>query len=843
MSDARKFLTIPSQEALFTVVRNDRSAEAEGCSSPPAEDDEDEEAEPEDAPRLMPRSSPVPRKRGLSLFEETAEYLRMRLAMATRRVSFADTSGGELVEVKEFVAFESDEEQEPEQEQEQEEGESPAESEGRQVPARGGRGGELAYRARADFSVPSGAPALLAAVRANKVELESVSFPEDEPLAFAGLVRVLNVSFHKAVYVRFTMDAWRTFFDVPADYVHGSNDVETDRFSFRLSFAQPYVRAGARIEFVLRFETPQGDYWANNAGSNYSVTLNPAEEEEMEEVEEPGAPPLIVDAPAEKRRGILKASSYRMDTEYEEIPSAEKEEEAQKREMDMKSEPAIACPQIIHPEIDIEIVNAVTLGCQPAASSDLEPEDGMTSPDAESLKEQMRSFSLAKESKDRTVLEASQPLSTQLQAESHQVPDLREDTEVPPGTSTEDDHVASMSDLSCSSCVEPFTGSVDESCAFNIVYSVPGSSFQGAEFVTPTKSTEKVPSEQHATQRPSPDVLEPDEGSRTLDTERVTGERDQMSTMIQGEDIASFGGLNLSETELLRAADSSVPVWQDNESNYQDARICQSTSVHEMHVPLTCLPEELGKTTAVDERSATGEKGIKAADASKKAENVQAAAEGLSGMVTPCMLDTPAATLSGPGDPMFQSQVGPEIVPTFNPLLASFPKRDPAYEMDEPSEVPRSTRPLAESMNFTSCVHREEIRLTQLGGTLEATESPGLATGVSASSAAAVSVTMPTTDIAIQSKNILAEDSEAVFSPIPESTDSASLSTDGLRKEVSLERQRPVAGPLVSQKAESDAAAVRALMTAFVTFAFVVCLALVITDPGIFLIFGLYLLL
>uniref|UniRef100_A0A3Q0RYD6 CBM21 domain-containing protein n=1 Tax=Amphilophus citrinellus TaxID=61819 RepID=A0A3Q0RYD6_AMPCI len=210
--------------------------------------------------RFIPRCSPVPRKRGASIFDETAEYMRIHLALsAGKRVSFADTTGGDLVDVKEFVAFDSDEEESSAKWDEEEAK--------YRKPER-----EPTYHVHPEFHGPTG-NALLQAVRTNKVEVEQMSPAENEPLAFTGVIRVLNISFHKAVYVRSTMDNWATYFDHPAEYVQGSHDGETDKFSFKLSFAPPYTTHGSRIEFVVRYETSDGDYWANNSSMNYAVTL------------------------------------------------------------------------------------------------------------------------------------------------------------------------------------------------------------------------------------------------------------------------------------------------------------------------------------------------------------------------------------------------------------------------------------------------------------------------------------------------------------------------------------------------------------------------------------------
>ena len=48
------------------------------------------------------------------------------------------------------------------------------------------------------------------------------------------MVRVLNMDYHKAVYIRWTLDEWRTMMDYRATYLEGSNDVLTDKFTFKI---------------------------------------------------------------------------------------------------------------------------------------------------------------------------------------------------------------------------------------------------------------------------------------------------------------------------------------------------------------------------------------------------------------------------------------------------------------------------------------------------------------------------------------------------------------------------------------------------------------------------------
>lgn len=264
------FLRIPSEEGLFTTIKTRKSPGEDAGRSPNEEDEEeDEEDDDTEVTRLIPRCSPVPRRRGASIHDETAEYMRIHLALsAGKRVSFADTTGGDLTDVKEFTAYDSEDE------------EGSARWEEEEAKYRKPRR-EPTYSVRPGFTALAGA-ALLQAVRSNKVEVEEICSVENEPLAFSGVIRVLNVSFHKAVYVRSTMDNWVTHFDHPAEYVQGSHDGDTDRFSFKLSFAPPYITQGSRIEFVVRYETSEGDFWANNFSANYVVSLVLSYEEDVE---------------------------------------------------------------------------------------------------------------------------------------------------------------------------------------------------------------------------------------------------------------------------------------------------------------------------------------------------------------------------------------------------------------------------------------------------------------------------------------------------------------------------------------------------------------------------------
>ncbi|XP_052460189.1 uncharacterized protein LOC128018621 isoform X2 [Carassius gibelio] len=315
------FLTIPSQEDLFRTVRPERFEDNSN--------DEDEEETEEDV-RLIPRSSPIPRKRGTSIADETAEYMRIRLALPTRSVSFADSSGAELVDVRLFVPFDSDDEDDARWEEEK---------------ARYRKAyREPTYRVWPEFQPLTGAE-LVHAVHSNKLEVESVTSVPDEPLSFEVLIRVLNISFKKSVYARSTMDGWISHFDYPADYVQGSNEGETDKFSVKLAFASPYLFNGARIDFVLRYETADGEFWANNSGRNYSVTLLQSFEDDTI---------LTTTEDTTELRGILKPPRYRADIGFDDSDDREEDDLSSTKCEAAENRASSAQPVTVQPEIDIE---------------------------------------------------------------------------------------------------------------------------------------------------------------------------------------------------------------------------------------------------------------------------------------------------------------------------------------------------------------------------------------------------------------------------------------------------------------------------------------------------------
>ena len=91
----------------------------------------------------------------------------------------------------------------------------------------------------------------------------------DPVVSVTTCVRVVNRSFEKEVYCRFTTNEWSTWDEVKGSYIPSSSDSWSDRFS--AVFYVGHLNAGQRVKFALRYVTEGKEYWDNNNGSNYSL--------------------------------------------------------------------------------------------------------------------------------------------------------------------------------------------------------------------------------------------------------------------------------------------------------------------------------------------------------------------------------------------------------------------------------------------------------------------------------------------------------------------------------------------------------------------------------------------
>ncbi|NWV30163.1 PPR3A phosphatase, partial [Origma solitaria] len=200
------------------------------------------------------RFSPRPRRRASSASEEEEADTSTNIS---RKVSFADAFGFDLVSVKEFDTWEF-----PNTGQEDylEDEVFPQDE----------------YFFSQQFTLPASQEELLQKVREQKVVLESVLLLPGVT-CMNGIIRVLNVSFQKQVYVRMTLDNWLSYYDILAEFMPNSCGNETDQFCFKISLAPPYQKDGVKVEFCIRYETSVGTFWANNDDKNYTLICHKRE--------------------------------------------------------------------------------------------------------------------------------------------------------------------------------------------------------------------------------------------------------------------------------------------------------------------------------------------------------------------------------------------------------------------------------------------------------------------------------------------------------------------------------------------------------------------------------------
>lgn len=228
---------------------------------------------------FKPGFSPQPSRRGSGSSEDA--YLDTPTS-ASRRVSFADSLGLSLVSVKEFDCWELP-------------GLSTDFDLNRDIFA------PEEYVLSPLFDLPSSKDELMEQLQGQKAVLESTEHLPGSA-SVKGIIRVLNISFEKLVYVRMSLDDWQTYYDILAEYVPNSCDGETDQFSFKISLVPPYEKDGGKVEFCIRYETSAGTFWSNNHGTNYILVCQKKKKEP-----EPTKP--LEEAPSRQIKGCLKVKS------------------------------------------------------------------------------------------------------------------------------------------------------------------------------------------------------------------------------------------------------------------------------------------------------------------------------------------------------------------------------------------------------------------------------------------------------------------------------------------------------------------------------------------------------
>ncbi|GMT04279.1 hypothetical protein PENTCL1PPCAC_26453, partial [Pristionchus entomophagus] len=71
-------------------------------------------------------------------------------------------------------------------------------------------------------------------------------------MTFTATISVYNYSYHKQVFVRYSLDGWRSHIEIHARYISSHPQDNTDSFSFSI-FLPHSMPVGAKCEFALRY--------------------------------------------------------------------------------------------------------------------------------------------------------------------------------------------------------------------------------------------------------------------------------------------------------------------------------------------------------------------------------------------------------------------------------------------------------------------------------------------------------------------------------------------------------------------------------------------------------------
>ncbi|KAJ3003837.1 hypothetical protein HKX48_001544 [Thoreauomyces humboldtii] len=115
---------------------------------------------------------------------------------------------------------------------------------------------------------------------------------------FVGNILVRNLSYQKAVTVRYTIDGWASSHDVGAVFLNVCSPDHLgisglDRFAFRIDLIREFGQTTAdhHIAFAIRYDVGGQTHWDSNHGANYDVVLK-----------RPTSPPLVVAVPVPQAR-------------------------------------------------------------------------------------------------------------------------------------------------------------------------------------------------------------------------------------------------------------------------------------------------------------------------------------------------------------------------------------------------------------------------------------------------------------------------------------------------------------------------------------------------------------
>lgn len=111
--------------------------------------------------------------------------------------------------------------------------------------------------------------------RLSQDDIEDGNDPWADVTKLHGTVRVRNQSYHKQVSIRYTVDHWRSFHCVDAQYTRSISPLY-DAFAFELDISlrlssDHQATTSAQVDLAVQYCCNGREFWDNNHGQNYQV--------------------------------------------------------------------------------------------------------------------------------------------------------------------------------------------------------------------------------------------------------------------------------------------------------------------------------------------------------------------------------------------------------------------------------------------------------------------------------------------------------------------------------------------------------------------------------------------
>lgn len=147
------------------------------------------------------------------------------------------------------------------------------------------------------------------------VRVERIFLASDHQ-TLVGNIAVANLSFHKLVVARFTLDYWKTTSEVVAEFNHDvrkkQKDDGYDRFNFNIKLADQANLESKTLLLCVRYQVNGQEYWDNNNSMNYQVDFSKKVKQRQSKrpTASLGAVPRSRHSPLAPRPRSMPASSF-----------------------------------------------------------------------------------------------------------------------------------------------------------------------------------------------------------------------------------------------------------------------------------------------------------------------------------------------------------------------------------------------------------------------------------------------------------------------------------------------------------------------------------------------------